>query len=247
MSTRWKQATRIALALMAGPALLAGCAMPETKGLIQMPGSRIALRQLPDSAGFEVAVGETTRLPLPGHMSARIEALWSIGATQLVLIDGATRAEARPGGPAVAACPSRPLLLLAKESQASLRPLGKCEERFGYALQGEVLTIRQLYVRDPMIWTFRDGGLSGPATQSSLTRRGRPGAAPVPERAADPAAGEVNGGRDSGGTDGRGPEAGDRDPAAPPPVSRPVGEDVIPPPVGGGPLPQPAPRPARLF
>jgi len=246
MSTRLWQATRVALALLAGPAILAGCAAPDAKGLIQMPGSRIVLRQLPDTAGFEVTVGEATKLSLPGHLNARIEAMWVSGATQLVLIDGATKAEARIGGPA---CPSRPHLLLAKENQASIRPLGKCDDRFSYAWQGEQLTIRQLNARDPMIWTFRDGSLSGPVTQSSLTRRGRPGSAPpAQDRPPEGGGGEGGGaGRDGATPDVIPREQGMRDPVAPPPVSRPVGEDVIPPPVGGGPLPPPAPRPPRLF
>lgn len=228
---------RIALVLTAAPALLAGCAMPDSKGLIQMPGSRIALRQLPDATGFEVAVGETTRLPLPGQLDARIDGMWTVGASRLVVIDGPQKGEAA-GRP----CTSRPLLLVARENQASLRALGKCEDRFAYGWTGDQWTARQLNARDPMVWSFRDGTLSGPVAQSVLNRRGRNPQAP--ERTAEPPAAEP------AARDGAGPAApaeGSRDPVVPPPVSRPVGEDVIPPPVGGGPLPRQSPRPPRIF
>jgi hypothetical protein len=229
---------RFALALMAGPAMLAGCAMSDTKGLIQMPGSRIALQQLPNAAGYEVVVGDGTRLPLPAQLDARIEAMWTVGATRLAVIDGPQRGE-REGQP----CVSRPLLLLAREGHASIRALGRCGDRFSYTWSGEQWSARQTNARDPMLWSFRDGTLYGPVAQSVLNRRGRAPAA-AQERAVEAPAAEPAA-RD--GTPQAMPGEGMRDPAAPPPVSRPVGEDVIPPPVGGGPLPGPSPRPPRLF
>lgn len=237
MITRLNRAMRIALVLTAAPAMLAGCAMPDTKGLIQMPGSRIAVRQLPDAAGYEVVVGETTKLPLPGQLDAHIDGMWTVGASRLVVIDGPQKGEAA-GKP----CAARPLLLVARENQASVRALGKCEDRFAYGWTGDQWTARQVHARDPMVWSFRDGVLSGPVAQSLLNRRGR-AAAPTPERATEvPAVEPVA--REGASP---GPAEGGRDPAVPPPVSRPVGEDVIPPPVGGGPLPNQSPRPPRMF
>jgi hypothetical protein len=230
---------RIALALMAGPAMLVGCAMPDTKGLIQMPGSRIGLQQLPDASGYEVVVGEATRLPMPGQLNARIDAMWTVGGHRLVLIDGAAKGDVS-GRP----CPSRPHLLVARETQASIRALGKCDDRFTFTWAADQWTARQVNARDPMVWNFRDGVLSGPVAQSSLTRRGR---GSLPERAPEAPAGEMAGRDGAGAASPAVPAEMGRDPAAPPPESQPVGEDVIPPPVGGGPLPRQSPRPPRLF
>lgn len=198
-------------------ALLAGCAVPEVKGLVHMPGTRIAVQALPEGGGHEVVVGESLRLALAEHRAARIEGVWAVGAHRLAVIDGAT-----------AACPARPYLVVAREAEGSLRPLGRCGDKFAFNWSAEQFTARQVNARDPMVWSFRDGVLSGPVAQSVLNRRGRPA---VPERPAE--AGEPNGREVT-------PQ---RDPIAVPPISRPVGEDVIPPPVGGGPLPsRPPPR-----
>jgi len=213
---------------MAGAAVLAGCAAPEMRGLVQMPGTRIALQQQPQG-GFEVLVGENTHLPLPDHLSPRIEGMWIVGAHRLVLIEGTLKS-----------CAARSYLLVTKDNEASIRPLGKCDDRFGFTWSADQLQARQLSVRDPAIWSFRDGKLTGPVLQSALNRRGRgPAAATATDRPAEATGAEPA---------PREPEAEPiRDAVTPPPVSKPVGEDVIPSPVGGGPLPQQPQRPPRLF
>ncbi len=217
---------RVLALSMAG--FLAACATPVLQDGAQLGGARIAILTPGDSAadGAEAVIqlGDAKTLPLTGHVTARIEAAWAIGAHRLVLLSGATRT-----------CPRQESLLTTRAEAGQWRVLGKCQDRFATSLSGEQWSARQINARDPINWVFRDGVLSGPLAQSALHgRRNRATAVERPaesERPADPA---------------REPSSMP-DPVSTPPVSRPVGDDVVPAPVGAGPLPRPAAAPPRLF
>lgn len=208
--------------------LLAGCATPEVKDIVQLGAPHIELLLAPRES-FALRVGKAPALPMTDYTSVRVEGAWVVGAHRLVLLQGATKQ-----------CRQLQTLVTVTEDTtaaqpASARPLGGCEERFTITWTGEQLTARQIGARDPALWSFRNGTLNGPVPLSTLIgRRGR-GATAL-------GAGSSN--------SGSGPmiDAPDMVPPPPivPPVSRPVGEDVIPPPVGGGPLPRRIDAP-RLF
>ena len=120
-------------------------------------------------------------------------------------------------------CAHTEALLSVTDETALLNPLGKCEERFTITSGADQLTARQNNVRDPAIWTFLHGSLNGPVALSVINARRPRGSSPAAgvERAADP--------------------------TMPPAVSRAVGDDVVPTPVGAGPLPRGPRRSPRLF
>ena len=120
-------------------------------------------------------------------------------------------------------CARAETVLSVTDENAVLKPLGKCEERFTITSGADQLTARQNNARDPAIWTFLHGNLNGPVSLSVLNARRPRGSSPAAgaERAADP--------------------------TVPPAVSRPVGDDVVPAPVGAGPLPRGPQRSPRLF
>jgi hypothetical protein len=111
-------------------------------------------------------------------------------------------------------CRLRYALVVARGDTGSLHSVGECGETYGFGQDGNTITIRQTGVRNPKVWTFKDDVLSGPTTQIARTSRSAPD--PTSSRAAE----------------------GARDAASPPAVSAPIGDEVIPSPVGGpGPLP----------
>ena len=246
MGSTWFSAARGILVCSALSGALAGCGGVTVKDVAQLSAPRIAVLQTASlsadnkTAGTEIAiqVGRAMPLPLRGHISARIEAVWVVGNHRLALISGAT-----------ADCPHQETLLIAQEETGQLRPLGKCEDRYAATLAGEswsarLITGRLTMPRDPTAWIFQNGSISGGAQPTLGTRR-RPSQAERPseaergpdaEREPHLAAPETS----------ASPQAAPAAPA-PPPISRPVGDDVVPPPIGAGPLPgQSRPSP-RLF
>ncbi len=231
---------RLAMAgVLAG--LLAGCSNVAVKDSLQLSGPRIAVLQTTNERGepgdIAIQVGQAAPIPLPGHNSARIEAAWVVGDHRLALITGSGKE-----------CPRQETLLVAQGTAAQLRPLGRCLERFMFTLAGEQWTARLISSRppnprDPPNWVFQNGSLSGGPPQLPGPRRGR---TTQPDRPGETdRAPDAERGTDTG-TDAAHP-AMPADPAQTPPISRPVGDDVVPPPVGGGPLPgRQAPSP-RLF
>jgi hypothetical protein len=110
-------------------------------------------------------------------------------------------------------CRLRYALVVAQGDTGSLHSVGECGDTYGFMQDGSTITIRQTGVRNPKIWTFKDDLLSGPTTQ--IVRPSRPAPEPTSSRAAEDA----------------------RDATSPPAVSAPIGDEVIPSPVGGsGPL-----------
>jgi hypothetical protein len=120
-------------------------------------------------------------------------------------------------------CADTETLLSVTGENTVLKPLGKCEEHFTITSGADQLTARQDNARDPAIWTFLHGSLNGPVPLSVLNARRARGASPA--AGADRAT----------------------NPTVPPAVSRPVGDDVVPAPVGAGPLPGGSRQSPRLF
>ena len=106
-------------------------------------------------------------------------------------------------------CGLRYTLVTAQSDTGSLRAIGDCGDTYGFTQVGTTVAIRQIGVRDAKTWTFMDGVLSGPTTP----------AAPRPSR---PPAGATLSRSAEGASDAR----------LPPAVSAPVGDEVIPSPVG---------------
>ena len=232
---------------------LAGCAvpMPVPRDSVQLAGPRIVILQTVDERGdgaaISVQLGDAKPLPLPGYLAARIEGAWTVGAYRVLLIAGTTKD-----------CPRQESLLVAKDDAGQVRPLGKCADRFVFTASLDQWSARQANARDPLNWNFRDGKLTGPVLQSAMNRpRARltqperpaePERPSEPERAAEPARlPEPGRGSDvAPAATATQPVEPPVSPIRPPPVSRPVGDDVVPPPVGAGPLPgrgaTPAPR-----
>ena len=237
------------IGLLAGLAL-AGCAMPVVRDNVQLGGSRIAIVQAVDAQGdgaiISLQLGEAKPMPLPFYLAARIEGVFTVGDYRLLLIAGTTKD-----------CPRQESLLIAKGDAGQIKPLGKCPDRFVFTATYDQWSAKQINARDPLNWNFRDGKLTGPVLQSALSRpRARlaqPERAPEPERASEPEhPAEPERASDPGRTGDAAPAPSSGQPPEPtvspirpPPVSRPVGDDVVPPPVGAGPLPgraTPAPR-----
>ena len=108
---------------------------------------------------------------------------------------------------AAADCPLRTTLVVARSDTGSLHPIGECGDSFAFTRDGNGVAIRQTGVRIPKLWAFRDGTLNGPVIPAA-SRPAR--AAPEPPRPAETAS----------------------DAMSPPAVSAPVGDEVIPVPVG---------------
>jgi hypothetical protein len=106
------------------------------------------------------------------------------------------------------ACPSRYTVVLATKTDASAHVIGDCGEIYRLAENDDGLTIRQDDAHAPKIWTLKDGVLDGPIIQQARKVK------------AAPARTAVHSGEEAAGA------------LAPPPVSQPVGDDVIPSPIG---------------
>lgn len=181
-------------------ALVTGCvAGPRTVATFQTQDGTISLQQSTTGGAYSVSVGPRTSLPLDAYTSAHIDSIWNWPGKRLVVISGAGT-DCRP----------RYTLVIAEGDAGSLHAIGECGDTLGFAQDGATVAIRQVGVRNPKIWTFRDGALSGPFTQTAA-RPSRPAAEPASSRAIE----------------------GASDATSPPVVSAPVGDEVIPSPVVG--------------
>jgi hypothetical protein len=192
----------LALGLAVGciAALVAGCAAgPRTMATFQTQDGTISLQQSTSGGTYAVSVGPRTSLPLDGYTSAHIDSIWNWPGKRLVVISGAGTD-----------CRSRYTLVIAEGDAGSLHAIGECGDTLSFAQDGNTVAIRQIGVRNPKIWTFRDGALNGPFIQTAA-RPSRPAPEPVSSRAVE----------------------GASDATSPPVVSAPVGDEVIPSPVGG--------------
>jgi hypothetical protein len=106
------------------------------------------------------------------------------------------------------ACALRTTLVLVTKTDASTHVIGDCGEVYHLAQNDDGITVRQDEVHSPKIWTLKDGVLDGPVVQQDR----RVKAAPVRT--------VTHPGEEAAGA------------LAPPPVSHPVGDDVIPSPIG---------------
>ncbi|HUB49387.1 MAG TPA: hypothetical protein VMB73_30815 [Acetobacteraceae bacterium] len=109
---------------------------------------------------------------------------------------------------ATGACPLRTTLVLLTRTDASTRVIGDCGDVYHLAQNDDGIIIRQDGVRAPKIWTLKDGVLDGPIVLQARKVKAAPA-----RTAAHP-------GEEAAGA------------LAPPPVSSPVGDDVIPSPIG---------------
>jgi hypothetical protein len=108
-------------------------------------------------------------------------------------------------------CHMRYALVIAAADTARLHSIGECGDAYSFAQDGDAVAIRQTGVENSTIWTFRDGVLDGPTVEvAHISRHRRHAASPHLIEHASGAASS--------------PE--------PPAVSPPVGDEVIPPPVG---------------
>lgn len=106
------------------------------------------------------------------------------------------------------ACSFRTTLVLVTGTDASTHAIGDCGDVYHLVQNDDGIIIRQNDVHAPKIWTLKDGVLDGPIVLQARKVKAAPvrtGARPGEE-----AAGAL----------------------APPPVSSPVGDDVIPSPIG---------------
>jgi hypothetical protein len=177
--------------------VLTACTVPRTIATFQTTDGTISLQETRNDS-YSVRVDPGTSLPLDRYTSARIESVWNLSGARLIVIGGAS-----------SDCQQRYTLVIAATDTASLHSIGDCGDTYSFALHDSTLTIRQTGVRDPKLWTFKDGMLDGPTVQ--IARPSRP-----PARATTARPGE-----------------NDSDATSLPPVSAPVGDEVIPSPVGG--------------
>jgi len=106
-------------------------------------------------------------------------------------------------------CTLRYTLLVLAGDKASLHPIGVCGETYSLTQEGQSLVIREDAPRARKVWTFHDGVLEGPLVLQIRKEK------PPQARAAEEPTGTAS------------------DVLSPPPVSPPVGDEVIPSPVGG--------------
>ena len=184
---------------------LAACATPRTLATFQTPDGTISLQQSIDGSTYSLTVGPRTSLPLDGYTSAHIDSIWNMARDRLIVITGAGKD-----------CVLRYTLMIAQGDTGTLHAIGECGDTYGFTQDGGTVTIRQIGVRNPKIWTFRDGALNGPTTPIAA-RPSRPSPGAPSSRAAE----------------------GANDATSPPAVSAPVGDEVIPPPVGSSGPPRP--------
>ena len=179
-------------------ALLTACAAPRPIATFQTQDGTISLLQATNGGAYSVTLGPHTTLPLDGYASARIDSIWNMPRQRLVVITGAATD-----------CRLRTTLVIAESDAGSLHTIGECGESYAFAQEGNTIAVRQIGVRNPKIWAFRDGVLSGPTIQAAA-RPSRPAPEPASPRASE----------------------GAIEATSPPVVSAPVGDEVIPAPVG---------------
>ncbi len=106
-------------------------------------------------------------------------------------------------------CSLRYTLAVIAAATVSVVPIGECGETYSFVQNNEMFLIRQSNTRNVKFWTFTKGSLRGPMMQR--VRALRPARhAEQPHRT-----------------------EGSADPILPPPISAPVGDEVVPPPVAG--------------
>jgi hypothetical protein len=182
------------MGLLAGLLFLAGCTTASSPGAFDAGFGAVALRQT-HSGGYDLAQGSRWSVALPGYRQARLIGLWTAGTSTVVVVGGSDEA-----------CPLRYTVVSARAQAAEAHRLPGCGA-YDFSGDGASVTATQEGGRDPMVWTFRDGALTGPTPRSALLRR-----ASARSAARSGAAGKP-----------------DADPyRTPPPISQEAGEDVIP-------------------
>jgi hypothetical protein len=178
--------------------MLAACTAPRTIASFQAGDATTSLRQSTADGSYSVSVAPRTSLPLDGYTSAHIDSIWDMSDVRLIVIGGTGKD-----------CPLRYTLVIAASGTTSLHSIGDCGDTYSFARYGDTLAIRQIGVREPKLWVFKDGLLDGPTVQ--IARPSGPRPRTTPAHPGDNAS----------------------DATSLPAVSAPVGDEVIPSPVGG--------------
>jgi hypothetical protein len=194
--------------------------VPKPYRLVTTDHARVALERTPDKLHIALRVNETKPKPIPDLRNAEIDLVWSAGKSDFIVMHGAT-----------AECPKASSLAIIAQGSVSFHALGPCGSDFVMTEHGDSLFIRRI-PPDGYSSTvaYRDGDLDGPypvvarretraASRAVTPRRAESAQETRPESEAD--------------VSRLLPEATPDVPA----VSARVGEDVVPAPVGAGPLP----------
>lgn len=133
---------------------VAACSAPNTITTFRTSDVTISLEQSSRTGSYAVSVGPHTSLPLEGYTSARVDSIWNMADTRLILIRGAGTG-----------CNLRYTLVVAASDKTSLNSIGDCGETYSFARRDNALAIRQTDVRNPKVWTFSEDALKGPTVQ----------------------------------------------------------------------------------
>ena len=210
-----------------------GCATPRVYNVVTPHDSKVTIRRAPDRT-VVLEVGDKARVPLPGLKDARIGVVWSAQKSDFLVLHGATDD-----------CPDAAVIATITGGSVSVQRIGECQDRLAFTENGDRLLIRQVPAQgNSTVTVYRDGD-TGVLTVRTET--------PPPHRVSAARRGATA--EDRPAPDGPATEESttavlDDEPAAPvpvPPVSSRVGDNVLPAPVGAGPLPAGAGQPAPPF
>lgn len=247
-----RRGVAVAVGGLTAAGLLAGCGAARPVGVVDLGATHLVLQRTGGTPALSLRDGEAASAPLPDLTDARITQAWSVRDATLVLIEGST-----------AACPHASVLALARDGAVSVRRIGACNDQFAFGGDGRAVVLRTLHSRRPTIWRYAGGVLDGPLIMTAGPGRGRRagaarGAGTPVEPAAETLQADLPKDRTSadaarqGTGEGAGSSAaGAADEMAGmpplPSISRPVGDDVVPRPLGAGPLPAGASPPPAAF
>jgi hypothetical protein len=204
------------LAAAAVASLACGCAASPPYDAVTTHNTRFVIEPGGDHK-VQLHVDGKPPQPIPGLTSAQIDVVWSAVKSDFVVLHGAS-----------ADCPQSTWLATIADGYASLHALGSCHDRLTLTEDGDKLLIRQVPPQGgPIVVAYRDGDSiahvlppdATPRRRGVATSRVKPMQDRQPVGEADTLA----------TTDQPSPTV--------PAVSAPVGEDVLPAPVGAGPLP----------
>ena len=218
------------LILGAGQLAATACAGPGAYDVLTSHRARIAVERQPGREAVALRVNATKAQPIPGLTDARVRLVWSADKSDFVVLEGTT-----------ATCASMMWLAVVTDSKVSLHQLGYCGHDIVFEERGDMLVVRRTQARGNASATvYPDGGSTGPyvlAGHSGVLPRQRTVAAPRPWSVRDR-------------NDDPQQDAPSLSPGVTlnvPAVSTRVGDDVLPEPVGAGPLPPGAGAPVLPF
>jgi hypothetical protein len=204
------------IAAAAAASLACGCSTTPAYDIVTAHNARVSIDHAQGGDQVVLRVEGKPPQPIPGLTDARIDLVWSAANSDFVVLHGAS-----------AECPQSTWLATIIDGNASLHALGQCRDKLTLTEDVDRLLIRQVPPQGaPTAIVYRDGEavpyvlkLAAPLRRRGVVARRaepmqdrRPGEADAPLVTAEPS-------------------------PAVPAVSVRVGEDVVPTPVGAGPLP----------